>query len=70
MRPSGIPSGIPSAMPRLEAAASAVLGYGIALAAQFAVFPPLGIEARMRGMLLAGLVRDAAPWLPLHRRRA
>jgi len=57
-------------MPRLEAAASVVLGYGIALAAQFAVFPPLGIEARMRGMLLAGLVRDAAPWLPLHRRRA
>lgn len=47
------------AMSLLEAATNVTVGYGVALATQFAVFPVVGIEARTRQMLLVGLVFTA-----------
>lgn len=47
------------AMSLVEASANVAVGYVIAVAAQFAVYPLVGIEARARQMLLVGLVFTA-----------
>ena len=45
----------PRTLSFVEAAANVLVGYAVAVAAQFAVFPMVGIEARTRQMLLVGL---------------
>ncbi|QQA42002.1 hypothetical protein [Pelagovum pacificum] len=46
-------------MSLVEAIANVVIGYGVALATQFAVFPLVGIEAQHRQMVLTGLAFTA-----------
>jgi hypothetical protein len=43
------------AMSLVEALTNVVIGYGLAVATQFAVFPLLGVEIRTRQMLIVGL---------------
>lgn len=47
------------AMSLLEAVTNVVVGYALAIATQFAVFPLFGVTMRTRQMLIMGLVFTA-----------